>query len=196
MSYQKKSSLSSRRGLGALGIQSCTVDPVTNARVCYDDASASSATSPNMVPAGGCSGNVTPRYVGDPTVQKWAWNVETPAVWIFSGRPDPNSVYDTYTRQDNGAFAAVGPGGGFMYDSAMRSTLTPYAPCPSATPAPAATAPPPIVASGTGIVPIYTPLPDVSSGFSLDSIPSWAKWGGLAVGGLLLVKMLMPGGRR
>ncbi|MFL6311628.1 MAG: hypothetical protein ACJ71W_05940 [Terriglobales bacterium] len=195
--YQKKSSLSGRRGLGSLGVQSCTVDPITNARVCSDDSAGTSPTSPNIVPAIGCSGNVTPRYLKDPTAQNWAWNVLSPATWIFTGRPDPNSVYDTYTRADNGAFAAVGPGGGFIYDSPMRSTVPAYSACPSATPAQAPATPAPMTATGTGIIPMpmYTPSP-AGSGFSLSSIPSWAKYGGMAAAALFAVKLLMPGGRR
>lgn len=193
--YLKKSSLSGvkRRSLGSLGVQRCDVDPVTNARVCSDDSAGSSPTSPTVV---NCNGSVTPRYLPDTTTQKWDWNNPTPANWFFSGRSDPYSIVDLYTRQDGNAFAAVGPGGGFAYNDPRRTTIPAYSPCviPAATPAPtiiASSLPAIVPITGTGIVPRPASLPAGSSlSSSLASIPSWAKYGGLAVAGLFAVKLL------
>jgi hypothetical protein len=182
------------RGLG----DTCTIDPRTGGRVCTNDpgtgttAAASSATA-------------TPRYLPDPTVQQWDWNNPMKASWIFTGRDNPNSVYDMYMRQDGQAFAAVGPGGGFAYNDPRRATVPAYGPLTAVTPAPVPTpvTPNPVVDASSGtpstIQPV-TPASNLPSPMVATAAPSYfptagsTPWGtyalyaGIGLGGLLLLK--------
>jgi hypothetical protein len=182
-----------RYRLRGLGETSCSIDPTTGGRVCT-----SGPATGTTAAASSCT-SITPRYLPDPATQQWAWDNPMPAAWIFTGRPDVNSVYDMYVRQDGGAFAAVGPGGGFIYNDPRRATVPAYGPCvqPAAAPAPvpvpsnsavtiqpstpANALPAPMVATSA---PAYVP--------TSSSIPwgTYALYGGLALGGLLVLKMV------
>jgi hypothetical protein len=185
------------RGLG----DTCTIDPKTGGRVCTNDPATGTT-------AAASSGTATPRYLPDPTVQQWDWNNPMKASWFFTGRDNPNSVYDMYTRQDGQAFAAVGPGGGFAYNDPRRATVPAYGPLTAvATPAPVTTptTPNPVVDASSGtpstIQPVTPasnlPSPLVSTAapayFPTSSSTPWgtyALYGGLAIGGLLVLKMV------
>lgn len=198
----KPSVFRTRFHLSGLGDVTCSIDPVTGGRVCSSPDQSSTATpaaaaATTPAPNWNCNGVVSPRYISDPTSQKWDWNVNMPATWIFAGRPDPNSVYDIYVRQDNGQYASVGPGGGFQYQTFMRPTVQAYSACPApptaaaAAPstaatiqpaAPATSMPAPFVAStAPAIVPAFKPT-------------DWTKIGligsAVVVGGLFLKKLL------
>jgi hypothetical protein len=186
------------RGLG----DTCTIDSTTGGRVC------TSGPAGVVAPASSCT--VTPRYLPDTTTQNWDWNSTLRANWFFTGRPDPNAIVDLYTRQDGGAFAAVGPGGGFAYNDPRRSTVPAYGPCnPAAAPAPAPVPTPvtpnPVVDASSGtpstIQPVTPasnlPSPLISTAapayFPTSSSTPWgtyALYGGLAIGGLLVLKMV------
>lgn len=185
--------------LRGLGDTTCTIDATTGGRVCSNDAATSGATA-----AAACT-SITPRYLPDPTTQQWRWDDKTPTPWIFTGRDSINSVYDMYMRSDGQAFAAVGPGGGFMYDDPRRATVPAYGPCTSPTPAPVpAPVPVPVIDQSTGqpatIQPVttqsYIPSPMVATAApaimpSSSSIP-WSKialYGGIGLGALLVLKM-------
>ena len=186
-----------RRRFRTLGDVTCSIDPTTGGRVCTNDpgtATAAPAAS-TPTPYWNCSGVVTPRYLPDPTSQLWQWDKTLPAMWMFAGRPDPNSVYDIYVRQDNGAYASVGPGGGFNYNTPLRPTVKAYSACPTAaaetTPAatPAATQP--------AVVPTF-PAPLVSAAPSMSPAPStpinWMKIaliGGGGLAGVLVLKKVL-----
>jgi hypothetical protein len=187
--------------LRGLGDTSCTIDPTTGGRVCTSGPATGSAA------ASTCT-SITPRYLPDPTSQQWDWNNPMPANWIFTGRDNVNSAYDMYMRQDGQAFAAVGPGGGFMYNDPRRATVPAYGPCAAPTPAPVPVPiPTPTVvdqSSGqpTTIQPIapqpYLPSPMVSAAvaptFSSSGSTPWgtyALYAGLGIGGLLILKKFL-----
>lgn len=190
-----------RYRLHGLGETSCSIDPTTGGRVCTSGPGANTATA-----ASTCT-SITPRYLPDPATQQWAWDDPRPTGWIFTGRPDVNSVYDMYMRQDGGAFAAVGPGGGFMYNDPRRATVPAYGPCvqPAAapTPVPIVTTPAPVIDASTGLpstiqpvtpastLPaplVATTLPAMMSTSSSVPWKTYALYGGLALGGLLILK--------
>lgn len=181
-----------------LGETSCTIDPVTGGRVC------TSGPATASTPSSSCT-SITPRYLPDPTQQRWAWDNPMPANWIFTGRDNVNSIYDMYMRQDGQAFAAVGPGGGFMYNDPRRATVPAYGPCVAPTPAPVPTpvTPNPVVDASSGqpatIQPVTTqsiiPSPMVATGspamFPTSSSVPWktyALYGGIGLGALLILK--------
>lgn len=184
-----------------LGDTSCTIDPTTGGRVCTSGPAAATT------PASTCT-SITPRYLPDPTTQQWTWDNPLATSWIFTGRDNVNSAYDMYMRQDGKAFAAVGPGGGFMYDDPRRATVPAYGPCATPTPAPVpAPVPVPtnqVIDQSTGqpttIQPVaqqsYLPSPMVATAapttFSTSSSIPWSKialYGGIGLGGLLLLRM-------
>lgn len=186
--------------LRGMGDTQCTIDPTTGGRVCTNGPVTGTT-------AAACT-SITPRYLPDPTTQQFKWDDKTPTSWIFTGRDSINSVYDMYMRSDGQAFAAVGPGGGFMYDDPRRATVPAYGPCAAPTPAPVPVPVPvatnqvidPSTGLPTTIQPVapqpYLPSPMVSSApapsFSSGSSIPWgtyAMYGGLAIGGLLLLKM-------
>jgi hypothetical protein len=187
--------------LRGLGETSCTIDPTTGGRVC------TSGPATAATPSSTCT-SITPRYLPDPTQQQWNWDNKMPANWIFTGRDNVNSIYDMYMRQDGQAFAAVGPGGGFMYNDPRRATVPAYGPCVAPAPAPVPVPVPvptnQVIDQSTGqpttIQPVapqpYIPSPMVataapayapSGGSFLDGIPTWAKWGGGLVGVVLVL---------
>lgn len=185
--------------LRGLGDTQCTIDPTTGGRVCTNGPATGTAASTCV--------SITPRYLPDPTSQKWDWNNPMPANWIFTGRDNVNSAYDMYMRQDGQAFAAVGPGGGFMYNDPRRATVPAYGPCVAPTPAPVPVPipTPAVIDQSTGqpttIQPVaqqpYLPSPMVSAAtapaFSSGSSTPWGTYlmyGGLAIGGLLVLKMV------
>jgi len=186
--------------LRGLGDTSCSIDPATGGRVCTSGPAATTTA------AAACT-SITPRYLPDPTTQQWTWDNPLPTSWIFTGRDSVNSAYDMYMRQDGKAFAAVGPGGGFMYDDPRRATVPAYGPCtaPAPVPAPVPVTTNQVVDSSTGqpttIQPVAAspalpsnyvstatmPMPAASS-----SIP-WSKialYGGGAIGALIVLRML------
>jgi hypothetical protein len=186
-----------------LGDTQCTIDPTTGGRVC------TSGPATAATPSSTCT-SITPRYLPDPTQQQWNWDNKMPANWIFTGRDNVNSIYDMYMRQDGQAFAAVGPGGGFMYNDPRRATVPAYGPCTAPTPAPVPVPVPvptnQVIDSSTGqpatIQPVapqgYLPSPMVATAApatfssSSSSIP-WSKfalYGGIGLGGLVVLKML------
>jgi hypothetical protein len=189
--------------LRGLGETSCTIDPTTGGRVC------TSGPATTATPASTCT-SITPRYLPDPTAQQWAWDNPMPANWIFTGRDNVNSVYDMYMRQDGQAFAAVGPGGGFMYNDPRRATVPAYGPCvapaPAPVPVPIPVATNQVIDQSTGqpttIQPVaqqpYLPSPMVSAAaapttFSSSSSIPWSKialYGGIGLGGLLVLRMV------
>lgn len=188
--------------LRGLGDTSCTIDPSTGGRVC------TSGPTTATTAAAACT-SITPRYLTDPTTQQWAWDNKLPTSWIFTGRDNVNSAYDMYMRQDGQAFAAVGPGGGFMYNDPRRATVPAYGPCtapaPAPVPAPVPVATNQVIDQSTGqpttIQPVapqpYIPSPLVATSpapsFSSSSSTPWgtyALYGGLAIGGLLILKMV------
>jgi hypothetical protein len=191
--------------LRGLGETSCTIDPTTGGRVCTSGPAG--ASSP--VAASSCT-SITPRYLPDPTEQQWAWDNPMRANWIFTGRPDVNSVYDMYVRQDGGAYAAVGPGGGFMYNDPRRATVPAYGPCvqPAAALAPAPvntpTTPAPVIDASSGQPGTIQPVAAASAlpspmattaapAYAPSSSVPWGKialYGGIGIGGLLLLKVL------
>jgi hypothetical protein len=185
-----------RYRLRGLGETSCNIDPTTGGRVCTSGPVTAAAAAPTCT-------SITPRYLPDPTSQKWDWNNPMPANWIFTGRDNVNSIYDMYMRQDGQAFAAVGPGGGFMYNDPRRATVPAYGPCaapaPAPVPVPIPVATNQVIDPSTGLPATiqqvapqpYLPSPMVataapsysqSGGSFLDGIPTWAKWGGGIVG--------------
>jgi hypothetical protein len=188
--------------LRGLGETSCTIDPATGGRVCT-----SGPAAPAAAAASSCT-SITPRYLPDPTTQQWAWDNPMSAAWIFTGRPDVNSVYDMYVRQDGQAFAAVGPGGGFMYNDPRRATVPAYGPCvqPAAAPAPVPvpTTPAPVIDSSGQPMTIQpaTPASSLPSPMVATTLPAmvptsgglpWGKialYGGLGIGALLVLRMV------
>jgi hypothetical protein len=189
--------------LRGLGDTQCTIDPTTGGRVCTNGPATGTAAASTCV-------SITPRYLTDPTVQQWDWNSPMKASWIFTGRDNVNSVYDMYMRQDGQAFAAVGPGGGFMYNDPRRATVPAYGPCaapaPAPVPVPVPVATNQVIDPSTGlpatIQPVapqpYIPSPMVATAampatFSSSSSIPWSKialYGGIGLGGLVVLKML------
>jgi hypothetical protein len=185
--------------LRGLGDTSCTIDPTTGGRVC------TSGPATASTPASTCT-SITPRYLPDPTQQQWDWNNPMPANWIFTGRDNVNSAYDMYMRQDGQAFAAVGPGAGFMYNDPRRATVPAYGPCtaPAPAPVPVPVATNQVIDQSTGqpttIQPVatqpYIPSPLMATAapatFSSSSSIPWSKialYGGGAIGALILLRM-------
>ena len=193
-------------GLG----DTCTIDPTTGGRVCTSGpgtATTTVAAAPTPIPFTGCNGTVTPRYLTDPTTQQWDWNNPTPASWIFQGWVDANSPYDIYVRQDGGAFAAVGPGGGFAYNDPRRATIAAYSACPGTVAATPVATTPTYIDPATGLPTTIQPIaaaPALPAPMVATAAPAmvpisggstnWTKYalygGGILVGLMLVKKFL------